>query len=531
MARRAALGGYELTCPPRYGTPRTPGRPTLGPNVAKVQAQLGKPPMPHQRHIFDVAYEIDPDTGMLAYDEVVVIGPRQVTGKTESSFAVMTHRCIGFHQALTEWIGRELGRRVPLPGPQAVLYTAQTADDAKKKWRDVHVARLEKSRWRRDISTRLRTNMEQIRWPNGSTWSPGSTTAKTAGTGDTIDLAFIDEAWAKTDARTELGLRPAMLTRPWRQLWVMSMIPGLSRALPGTWPYLYAKRKAGRHRVEAGITSRVAYFEWSTPRGADPADPDVWWSCMPGLGITVPESSVRSDYATLVETGRLVDFEAEYLGIDPEPGAGGWRVISEPTWRALTMPDLEHRTGQLYLDPCALGVESAPDQSWTSIGVAALTVDGHTFVELVDRRPSLPWAIDALVDLCRRWSVCAIGIAAHGPAASIIEPLRRAMRDADVDTQLVVMQGPEVTKACAQFYAETGEVGEHDQDTGRRLQHLGDQKELNDSVRGLEKYTFGDQWRWQREGGDPLYSVTLARAAGEAVEWVGGEYDVADSLG
>jgi hypothetical protein len=37
----------------------------------------------------------------------------------------------------------ELGHDVPDPGPQAVLYTAQRADDARKKWRKIHVARLQ----------------------------------------------------------------------------------------------------------------------------------------------------------------------------------------------------------------------------------------------------------------------------------------------------------------------------------------------------------------------------------------------------
>lgn len=516
---------HALHCPPRFGTPRSPQRPTLGPQVARIAKALGKPLLPHQRYMADVAYEIDPDTGLLAYSEVDIIIPRQ-QGKTEFLFPVMTHRCVGFDAALARWVKRELGITVPDPGPQKVLYTTQTASKAAEKWRDIHVERLERSSFREVIDVRKRLNMEAIQWPNGSSWSPGATTGKTGGTGDTLDLGVIDEAWSREDNRTELGMRPAMLTRDWRQLWVVSMIPGISRALPGRWPYLHTKRQNGRSRVQAGIRSRVAYFEWSAPEGSDPLDPQTWWTCMPALGHTITEKNVGEDAASM----DVVDFTAEYLSWEPSPQTARWLVVSEATWRNLAVPNVRGAYG----DPIALGIDAQPDQSAASIGMAALTPRGDTYVELIERRPGITWLVDVLVDLCRRHWPCAVGVAAHGPAASQIEPLRRAMAEANIDVPIVAMQGPDVAKACAQFYAETGEVGEHDGDTGRRVAHIG-QPELDASVAGAVKYTFSDEWRWMRSGevadASPLYSVTLARAAGESVEWLGGTYNIADSLG
>jgi hypothetical protein len=516
-----------------FGTRRSPERPTLGPQVSRLAEALGKPPLPHQRLIYDVAFEINPDTGMLAYDEVTVVGPRQVTGKTELMLPAMTYRCVGFDEALVRWVRRELGHDVPLPGPQRVLYTAQTADNAREKWRDVHVKRLEQSPLKSQVRTRLRLNAEQISFPNGSTWSPGSTTGKTAGTGDTLDMPVIDEMWSREDNRTELGLRPAMLTRPWRQLWALSMVPGISRALPGSWPYMWAKRQNGRQRVEADIRDRVAYFEWSAPKGSDPGDPATWFSCMPALGHHVPLSSVQSDYEAMVGAGNLSDFEAEYLGWEPSADAARWAVISEQTWRALQLPRLD---GIPYGDPVAFAVDAQPGQVTASIGMAARTPTGDTYVELVESLPGLDWTVSYLLDLIAKYCPCAVGVAAHGPAAPIIEALRRGLRDdkRNLDTELVVMQGPEVARACGQFFTETGQVGDHDGDTGRRIRHIG-QRQLDQSVADAVQYRFGDQWRFQRSGeaGDasPLYSVTLARAAGEAVEWLGGSYDVGDSLG
>lgn len=522
------LTAADLHCPPLYGTPRTPGRPTLGPNLAKIAAGLGRPLLPHQRLIADVAGEIDPETGLLAYGEVDVIINRQ-QGKSELSFPTMVHRCTGFGDELARWVRRELGRDVPAPGPQRVLYTAQRAEDARQKWRDIHVARLEAkgSPFRTLINVRKRLAAETIFWPNGSTWSPGSATKKAGGTGDTLDLGVIDEAWSQQDNSTELAMRPTMLTRPWSQLWVMSMIPGLSRAVPGSWPYLHQKRQNGRARVDANIRKGTAYFEWGMREGRDPADPATWWESMPALGHTVSEAKIRQDFDAM----DLVDFMAEYLSVEPNARAAKWHLITEPTWRGLQVPAMRGA----YLDPIALGVDAAPDQSVSSIGMSALDVNGDTYVELVERQPGLTWTVPALVELSERLGPCAIGVAAHGPTASIIEPLRRALLDANVDTELVVMQGPAVAAASVQFHMETGELGTGNADNPeRRLRHIG-QPELDDAVAAATKYVWGDEWRFARsgEGGEisALYGVALARAAGEAVEWLGGSYDLESSLG
>jgi hypothetical protein len=525
----------ELPCPPLYGTERTRSRPTLGPQVGKIARQLGKPFLPHQQYIADVAGEIDPDTGYLAYSEVIIIGPRQATGKTELLLPVMTHRCTGFGDALATWVRRELGHDVVKPGKQRVLYTAQRAEDARQKWRDIHVGRLEESVFKSKIDVRKRLAAEQITWPNGSTWSPGAATKRAGGTGDTLDLAIIDEAWSREDSSTELGLRPAMLTRDWAQFWVTSMIPGISRSLPGSWPYLFSKRQNGRARVKAGSTRGMAYFEFAADDRLDPGAESTWWTALPGLGHTVSPRKIREDFETMIAAGNLVDFCAEYLGWVPKSTAARWAVVGEPTWQALGIP----ATREAYQDPVAFGVDATPNQSAASIGMAARTVLDDTFVEHIDTRPGLNWVIPAMVKLADENSTCGIGIAAHGPAASIIEPLERALLDANVDCPILIMQGPEVSKACRQFYLETGEVGEIDTeddsfDVNRRIVHI-NQKELTSSVATAEKYEFGDEWRWQRKGtgGDasPLYAVTLARAAGERVEWLGGAYDIASSLG
>src|ERR1043165_8905339 len=60
------------TCAPRYATPRNPARATWGARLAEVAAAYGKPLLPWQRVLADVALELD-DDGHLAFREVVVV--------------------------------------------------------------------------------------------------------------------------------------------------------------------------------------------------------------------------------------------------------------------------------------------------------------------------------------------------------------------------------------------------------------------------------------------------------------------------
>jgi hypothetical protein len=88
-------------------------------------------------------------------------------------------------------------------------------------------------------------------------------------------------------------------------------------------------------------------------------------------------------------------------------------------------------------------------------------------------------------------SITAIGIAAHGPAAAIIEPLKRALLDANVDTELVIILGPQVAAACVQMFMETGELGDGNEDNpDRRVRHP-DQQELDPRHAGEDQLKLG----------------------------------------
>jgi hypothetical protein len=460
--------------------------------------------MPHQREIVDVAFELDPDTGLLAYSEVVVIGPRQATGKTELLLPVMTHRCVGFDETLSRWSRERFGHDVPAPGVQRVLYTAQTTDKAREKWRDTHLPRLQRP-YRGQFHARLQRNTEALIWRNGSMWSPGSTTGKTGGTGDTLDQAIIDEAWSRPDSRTELGMRPAMMTRPWRQMWIASMIPGLSRSQPGDWPYLKHKRQVGRARVEADVRHGMAFFDFGAPPGLDPADPQTWWLAMPGLGRTVTEKVIAEDF----EAMDPVDFCAEYLGWEPTESVPRWTLVRREVWEALRDP------GSVIVGPRAFAVEVAEDRSSACIVVAGRRADGRWHVEVVEPghriapgASGIDWVLPRLLELVKDWRPCAIVLDPRRPAASLAVPLRNA------GAEVLTPNQHEIAGACGRFFDATGETATPERPQSTWVHHLG-QPELDRALAGARRLDVGaGSFVFVKKGSVdaiiPLYAAVLA---------------------
>lgn len=459
--------------------------------------------MPWQKYVMDVALEVSED-GLPAYHTVILVVMRQ-NGKTELLLPLMTHRATGWGDN------------------QRILYTTQTASKAREKWEDIHVKRLQESPLAPMFSTRLRLNQEAMMWANGSMWSPGAATAKTGGTGDTLNLGIIDEAWSRPDNRTEVGMRPAMLTQANRQLWLCSMVPGASRAQGNDSMYLRQKMRAGRKLVEQGNTSGIAYFEWSAEAGLDPSDPATWWSCMPALGHTIGEANVKADF----ESMDIVDFCAEYLGWWPQENKPMWQFIREPTWAALRDPD-SRIEGRI-----ALGIDIDPARRHASIAVAGKRADGNWHVEVIEPGGTIPanvsdidWIYSRLPELVERHNPLSVCMDGKSPTRSMLTPM--ASQGITVD----LPNGLEVAGACARFFDATGQVG-GETETATRVRHLG-QRSLDAAIAVASKLTSPSNgtFVYARTGGTgnltPLYAVTLAMHGYEMNAEL--DYDVLSSV-
>ena len=449
-------------CPPLYATPRDPTRETLGGAVAEVAEALGTPLMPWQRQVADVAMELDPVTGLLAYSEVDLTTPRQ-SGKTTLELAVLTHRCRTWARS-------------------RALYSAQSRIHAHKKWEDEHVAILKRSPFAGEFAVRYQRGDEAIRWDNGSLHgitAPG----EKSGHSEVLDLAVVDEAWAHEDARLEQGLSPTMITRPQPQLWVVSTA-GTHRSV-----YLRGKVERGRQRAAGPAGSSVAYFEWSALPGSDPADPATWRSCMPALGHTVTEARIAAEFERL----DLADFCRAYLNWWPGEIPADWQVIDEAAWLALANPD------SAPVDPVAFAADVTPDRSAASIAVAGIRPDGLGHVEVIADDPGTGWVVGRLVELAAKWSPCAVVVDDVGPAGSLVAPLEAA--------------GLEVVKPSTRARA-AADSGFYDAVVEGSLRYV-PRPGLDAAVAGAAKRPLGDSWAWARRGLSvniaPLVAASLAR--------------------
>ena len=436
---------------------------------------LGQPPMPWQQIVFDVLGEMiqDEETGVWvpAYPEGFVTIPRQ-EGKTTLLLVFEVHRAV-------LWEGFD-GR------PQSIAYTAQSGSEARKKFRSDQIPLLKKSPFWEGVSqARFAADDMGLEFKNGAKLTVWNN-AEDSGHGSIVDLGVIDEIFADQDDRREQAFIPAMATRHDRQKLITSTA-GTEKSV-----VFNRKQAVGRQAVEAGRREGTAYFEWSADPKADPEDPNTWWSCMPALGFTITERTVRSALGEMrKENGDLAEFSRAWLNIPTN--SQGERVIPFDVWERIFRDAPQPQ-------PVIFAVDINPERSAASIAVG--TADSG---ELVDHRPGTGWLHDRLIELWEKWGM-PIAIDATGPAGTLIEPLENAR---------VTVRKYEARKyayACQNFFdrcmAET--VRLWDGTTTRGLEI---------AAAGATKRTVGDGWAWARRNDQtdisPLVAVTLAVAGSE----------------
>ncbi len=435
--------------------------------------------MPWQQYVADVALEVNSDTGLLQYRTVVVTVPRQ-SGKTTLLLSLMVHRALGFG------------------GRQNIIYTAQTQKAARKKWEEEHVHALNNSEFKGEYRVRYTIGSEQIKWSNGSRHSITAPTEK-AGHGETIDQATIDEAFAQDDNRLEQALRPAMITRPQPQLYVISTA-GTAKSI-----YLKNKVDTGRKIIEAGTDSTIAYFEWSAPDDADPASIDTWYECMPALGHTIKTEAIQADF----ELMELAEFRRAYLNQWSDEIPDMWLVITEQDW------DSVRNQYSDIIGNFSLGVDFTPERSAGTIVAAGTNQMGNTHIEItskndgawLDHRPGVAWIIPRLKEICERQPIDSIVIQANSPAGSLIPELQAYLdkKKYDLRTKLITPNASEYAGACGNFF---------DRVYAQTINHLG-QGSFHAALAGAHKMDLGEgAWKWNRKTVSvdisPLVAMTLA---------------------
>lgn len=436
--------------------------------------------MPWQQHVADVAYEIDPETGRLAYSELVLTVPRQ-SGKTTLVLAKIVHRCVGFGE------------------PQVVTYTAQTRNAARKKWEDEHLVIIEKAKSFKNMFKVRRVNgSEAILWRNGSRYQIEAVKA-TSGHGDVLDEGIIDEAFAHQTNAVEQAMNPGMITRPWRQLVVISTAGDQNSA------YLYRKVLNGRTLIESGQQSSVAYFEWSAPEDAPIDDEDVWWECMPALGHTISIQAIRTELSRARAAGEEGEslFRRGYLNQWVNPPILDGKVasiIDLEQWKRLVDVDSS------ALDPVVLGIDASPDLRSAAIGAAGWRAgDQRIHAETIAHRADADWLPEVLAAVCRINKPQAVVVDPRSPIGGLLPDIRRALGEGRrALAELVEVDSSELARATQLFVTSVKDG---------RLRHLGT-PEMTVALEGARKRPMGESWAWSRKDAStdvsPLVACTLA---------------------
>jgi hypothetical protein len=419
--------------------------------------------MPWQRLVADVSGELLPD-GLPAYREVRVTVPRQ-SGKTSLILVVEVDRCIAWGPA------------------QRVLYAAQDRNNSRAKWEEQGEL-LTDSPLRQAFRMRKQTGLERMVFPATGSTIGITASGESSGHGQTLDLGVIDEAFAQKDERLVQAFRPAMLTRPTAQLWIVSTM-GHEDSF-----FLHDRVDDGRARVDADERSGVAFFEWSADDDDDADDPATWWRCMPALGYTVTEATIQADHDALPPD----EFARAYLN---RRAASGVAIISPEQWARAC----DHGS-TLSGIPC-FSVDVTPNRAFATIAVAGWRSDGRAHLEVVEHRPGTDWIVERLAELDARWHPWPIIIDPASPAGSLLVDL------ASLGIRTETISTRDYCAACAQLY----DAVVVDDDTEPRIVHR-DQPVLNIALGSARKRVVGDSWAWARKiGGDvsPLVAVTLAR--------------------
>lgn len=452
-----------MTAEPRFATKRDETRETLGPQVMKVMEALGYRPMPWQRELASIAYELDSDQS-LAYSEVIAVVPRQA-GKTSLALGVQVHRATAM--------------RKRLESPQRSLYLAQKGLDARNKLVEEHLPILQASRFAPHFTSILRTGNEGIQWNNGSYHHVGAPTAK-AGHGGTLDLVQIDEAFVHATNDIEQGVKPTMITRESSQMWIVSAA-GNEKSI-----YLKNKVEMGRETVRQGLQEGICYVEFSADENEDDLeDPQIWAQVHPAIGHTIKAKDLKADFRSMPRE----EFNRAYLGIWSKKTKP--RVVPAEKWDECANVEL------VPLDPVCFALDVAFDRSSACISVAGRSNDGRIVVEVLRHEQGTGWVVEAVQFLLSKYRNSTISVDPGSSAGSLLPFFERQ----NINPRLLTTQ--DVGRSAGFFV---------DQVNDRKLVHR-DDFALNVALGGATQRKIGDKWGWGRTPGvdiTPLVSCTFA---------------------
>ena len=333
-----------------YGTRRTPGTSSYGPQAVELLAEAGLELFDWQAMVLDEWLEVD-DRDRLTRQTAALVCPRR-NGK---SWLIIARVLVGML-----WLEE---RRVTYSSHR--MDTSREVFDSLRRVLDhPHLAPLVER-------VVLAHGKEAIELTNGSRFTVRTRTGH-GGRGLETDLLIFDEA---------LILDPESLS---------ALTPLTARAAAhGRGQIIYAS-SAGSNDEESAILlglrdrgreldgvpgGSFAFHEWSAERTDDPADPDSWRRANPSLGTPILSEGFLTE-----ARGRLSveAFAREHLGIWTD--SADLPVIDPARWAELELPE------QPALEPSRwITFDLAPDRrSARVLGFGKAATGGQLIVSVLD---------------------------------------------------------------------------------------------------------------------------------------------------
>lgn len=368
---------------------------------------LGRPLMPWQQYVADVATERLPDPARCgacagvwieqahicayAYQVVVVSVPRQ-SGKTVLIMVVLMVRCVMYanHQA---------------------LYTAQTGKDARARWQDL-VKLVTGSPLRTQVRVKRSQGNERLEFPNGSMLGVFAPTSDSLH-GYTPPTVVLDEAFAHSEdegADLLAAIEPAQQTLPHRQLWLVST---RGTAL-SSWFHAWIERGC------AGSPG-VAVFDWGAADHHDTRNPDHVLEFHPAVGL--PDGVGAGVTVEAITSSKLSPSEYDRAYGNRETVTES-RTIPADDWSALAA-NLERPQPPPGDAALVLTYDVAYDRSASTISATWRDGDGQLQHKLVRWDFGISWVAETVADYTRRWNVKAVASDDTGPSRDVTDQLRR----------------------------------------------------------------------------------------------------------
>lgn len=395
-----------MTATPKYATQRRPERATDGRQIAVISEALGKPLMPWQRQVADVATE-RLSNGDYAYEIVIVTVPRQ-SGKTTLLGPLMLHRAL-----------INAGRRV--------FYTAQTQKDANSRMEDV-MKLVKGSALDEPITKAMRSPGKfGLKLPNDAalqTFAPVASALH----GETPPLVVLDEFWEYDeilgDALLEGAIFPSQLQLEGnRQVWLVSTAGTAASVFMRKWV------ERGRESVTSSGAKypRMAFFEWSLWDGDDPYDPEALERFHPATGNVI--------------NGKL--FTAQSLLAIPDMTPSKWlRGICNVWTEAADVLISAEDYADLVREPAGVPLRSeltityeiALENAAGVIMASWRDDNGAPCNRVLHAAPGTSWMHELITTIYREWQPAILGADDGGPTRRLTDELRRTLGEDAITT-------------------------------------------------------------------------------------------------